>query len=65
MYLCDEVGVRHEELFSYVKNCKNSSQLVLKSQFGSFLGDRRGFLVFAAGAADLIVNTGSAGLRVR
>lgn len=67
MYLCDEVGVRHEELFNYVKNCENSSKLVLKSQFGSFLGDRRGrgLLVFAAGAVDLIVNTGSAGLRVR
>lgn len=64
MYLCDEVGVRHEELFSDVENCKNSSQLVLESQFGSS-GDGRGRLVCVAGAADLIVNTGSAGLRVR
>lgn len=29
MYLCDEVGVRQEELFNYVKNGKNGSNLVL------------------------------------
>ncbi len=64
MYLCDEVGVRQEELFNYVENSKNGSQLVLKSHFGGF-GDRRGLLAFSAGAVALSVNTGSTGLRVR
>lgn len=64
MYLCDEVGVRHEELFDYVENSKNGRQLVFKSQFGSF-GDRRGLPTFAAGAVDLVVNTGTTGLGVR
>ena len=63
-YLCDEVGVRHEELFQYVDDGKNGRQLVFKSQFGSF-GNRRGLLVFSAGALVLAVNAGSAGLRHR
>lgn len=63
-YLCDEVGVRQEELFHYVENSENGGQLVLQSQFGNF-GDRRGLLAFGAGALDLVVNTGSTGLRVR
>lgn len=63
MYLCDEVGVRQEQLFNYVENSKNGSQLVLKSQFGSF-GDGWGLLAFGAGTLDLTVNTGSTGLRV-
>lgn len=63
-YLCDEVGVRQEELFNDVKKRENRSQLVLKSQFG-FLGDRWRLLVSAADAVDLFVNTGRAGLKVR
>ena len=61
MYLCDEVGVRHEELLHYVENSKNGCQLVLKSQFWSF-GGRWGLLAFSTGAADLRVNTGCTGL---
>lgn len=64
MYPCDEVGVRQEQLFKYVDNSENGSELVLKSQFGSF-GNRRGLLVFSAGALDLIVNTRSTGLSDR
>ena len=61
IYLCDEVGIRHEELFSYVKNGKNGSQLVFKSQFGGF-GSSWGFL--SVSTVDLGVNAGGAGLRL-
>lgn len=63
-YLCDEVGVGHEELLHDVDDCKNGSQFVLQSQFGGF-GCGRGLPAFCAAAAALLVNTGSAGLYVR
>lgn len=60
-YLCDEVGVRHEELLDNVEDSKNGSQLVPQSQFGRF-GSRWTLLAFST--VGLSINTGGAGLSV-
>lgn len=60
-YLCDEVWIRHEKLLSYVKNSKNSSQLVLKSHFGSFCRILCNWMFVAV---DFRVKAGSAGLNL-
>lgn len=62
-YLRDEVGVRHEQLLQDVHDCKNGSQLVLESRFG-VSHSRWALPASTAGAADLAVEAGCAGLRV-
>lgn len=60
-YLCDEVRVGQEQLFSHVHNGEESRQLVFQLGFRE-LGDQRAVLWCCGCALGLGINTGSAGL---